>query len=365
LIGTGDGTVAVLKGRNNNFKRTSKKAKVTGSVTALAVRGVGHQFFVGTAVSQMYKFKFDDFTFEMPFSGHHDPVNDLCFPRGYSDVLITCSHEEIRLWNIVKGEELLRIKVANITCNAVDITPDGKTIVSGWDDGRIRCFYPQSGKPKYIVENAGGGSVTALAVFNNNQKVIGGTSTGNLTIWELPVIKTTKGPTYLTKFESLKQHRAQITHIHIRKNDSECITSSRDGTCITWDLVTLARIHMVRVNTLFMNVCFHPDEFQFITSGTDRRITFWEKYDASKIRELEGSKSGSVNSMDIVQNGQYFVSAGDDKLVKVWLYDEGNCTHIGVGHSAQIVGVKVAPNNQFIISISSDGAILKWRFPFC
>jgi WD40 repeat protein len=46
-------------------------------------------------------------------------------------VLITCSKEEIRLWNIVKGEELLRIKVANMTCNAVAITPDGKTIASG------------------------------------------------------------------------------------------------------------------------------------------------------------------------------------------------------------------------------------------
>jgi WD40 repeat protein len=51
-------------------------------------------------------------------------------------------------------------------------------------------------------------------------------------------------------------------------------------------------------------------------------------------------------------------------LLQVWLYDEGNCTHIGVGHSAQIVGVKVAPNNRFIISISSDGAILKWKFPY-
>ncbi|ELU13570.1 hypothetical protein CAPTEDRAFT_218269 [Capitella teleta] len=284
LIGTGDGTIAVVKGKDCNFKRTSKKAKVEGSVTALAVRGVGHQFFVGTAVSQLYKFNYADFSYEMLFSSHSAPVNDLCFPRGFSDVLITCSKEEIRLWT----------------------SPKEKTPAH------------QSGQ---------------------------------------------HGPTYLTKFESLKQHRAQITHIHIRKNDSECITSSRDGTCITWDLLTLVRIHMVRVNTLFMNVCFHPDEFQFITSGTDRRITFWEKYDASKIRELEGSKSGSVNSMDILENGQHFVSAGDDKLVKVWLYDEGNCTHIGVGHSAQIVGVKVAPNNRFIISISSDGAILKWKFP--
>jgi hypothetical protein len=54
---------------------------VDGAVTALAVRGVGHQFFVATAVSQMYKFNYDNFNFEMLFSGHCAPVNDLCFPR--------------------------------------------------------------------------------------------------------------------------------------------------------------------------------------------------------------------------------------------------------------------------------------------
>ena len=37
----------------------------------------------------------------------------------------------------------------------------------------------------------------------------------------------------------------------------------------------------------------------------------------SMIRELEGSASGSVNSLDISGDGTYFVSAGDDKLVKV------------------------------------------------
>ena len=77
---------------------------------------------------------------------------------------------------------------------------------------------------------------------------------------------------------------------------------------------------MIRVNTLFMNVCFHPAEHQILTSGTDRKIGFWEKFDASMIRELEGSSSGSVNALDISGDGRFFVSAGDDKLVKVAIY---------------------------------------------
>ena len=74
---------------------------------------------------------------------------------------------------------------------------------------------------------------------------------------------------------------------------------------------------MIRVNTLFKYVCYHPDNAQIITTGTDRKIAYWETGDASMIRELEGSKSGSINGMDISSDGKFFVSGGDDRLVKV------------------------------------------------
>ena len=35
------------------------------------------------------------------------------------------------------------------------------------------------------------------------------------------------------------------------------------------------------------------------------------------MRDLDGSKSGSINCMDISADGHYFVTGGDDKLVKV------------------------------------------------
>lgn len=57
-------------------------------------------------------------------------------------------------------------------------------------------------------------------------------------------------------------------------------------------------------------------------------------------------------------------SGGHDHLVKVWDYNEGEVTHIGVGHSGNIMGIRVSPGNQYIISVSADGAILRWKYPF-
>jgi WD40 repeat protein len=59
-----------------------------------------------------------------------------------------------------------------------------------------------------------------------------------------------------------------------------------------------------------------------------------------------------------------FFSGGNDHLIKVWDYNEGEVTHVGVGHSGNITRIRVSPGNQYIISVSADGAILRWKYPF-
>ena len=54
-----------------------------------------------------------------------------------------------------------------------------------------------------------------------------------------------------------------------------------------------------------------------MTSGTDRKICYWETLDGVQIRELEGSKSGSVNDLDITDSGKVMITGGEDRLLKV------------------------------------------------
>jgi WD40 repeat protein len=54
-----------------------------------------------------------------------------------------------------------------------------------------------------------------------------------------------------------------------------------------------------------------------VTGGSDRKVAYWESFDGVQIRELEASKSGTINGLDIDANGTLFVTASSDKLVKV------------------------------------------------
>lgn len=363
IIGAGDGTVCIVKG--DNFKKDAKKiAKVQGGVTSIALRGVGHQFYVGTSNSHIHKFNIAEFKNELVITCHNSAINDICFPKGSSDLFATCSHESIRVWSTGTGNELLRITVPNMTCNAVEFTEDGKSILSGWDDGRIRAFFPESGKEFYRINDAHNLGVTALASTSCNTRIISGGGDGKVRVWNINREYSHKGPCIVTKlFETMKEHKASVSCIKLKKDDSQCVSASTDGTCIIWDLKRFVRSQIIFANTLFKCVAYHPDECQVITSGTDRKIGYWEIYDGSMIRELEGSKTGSINGMDITSDGMKYVTGGDDLLLKVSSYNEGVVTHVGIGHSGPINKLKICPFNRYIGSVSADGACLIWKFP--
>ncbi|XP_051491178.1 cilia- and flagella-associated protein 52 [Apus apus] len=353
IVGTGEGIVALCTGSNY---RVMKKIEVHGAVTSLTCRGQGYQFFVGTSECQIYQVTYTEFKEELFVVCHSEAVHDIVFPFGTPDLFVTCSRNDIRVWLTPENKELVRIVNRNMTCNAVEVMRDGESIISGWSDGTIRAFTPQTGRVMYVIINAHSREVSALATTSDCKQIVSGGGEGQVRVWEISE-KTQK------LVEVMKQHTAGVSCIKITKNDKECVTASLDGSCIIWDLVHFVRKQMILAKTLFKCVCYYPEEYQILTGGTDRKIGFWEVIDGSEVRSVEGSASGSINGMDITSSGTHFVTGGDDHLVKLWSYNEGEVTHVGVGHSGNISRLKISPENKYIVSVSADGAILIWKYP--
>ncbi|NXW82742.1 CFA52 protein, partial [Alopecoenas beccarii] len=353
IVGTGEGTVALCKG--SDFK-VMKRIQVEGGVTSLTCSSQDNQFFIGTNKCQIYRSDYTTFKEELVAVSHTEAINDVVFPEGFSDLFVTCSTNDIRVWYTPEHRERLRIAVPNVICHAIEVTKDGMVFISGWSDGKIRAFVPATGEPMYEINNAHSSGVTAIAVTSDCKRIVSGGGEGQVRIWNIGE-KTQK------LREVLKEHRGAVSCIKISKNDKEGVTASLDGTCVIWDLVRYVRKQMILENTLFKCVCYHPGEYQIITGGTDRKIVYWEVFDGSAIREVQGSLSSSINGMDITSDGAYFVTGGDDHLVKLWDYNEGEVTHVGRGHSGSITRLKICPANKYIVSVSADGAILIWKYP--
>ena len=352
LVGTGDGALVKLGLRDLKFQ---KAAELMGAVTSVALAGDGASAFVGTAEGNIYGVDVAKLEPVLRGTGHTVPVSDVCFPHGTSDLFITAAGSDIRVWHTQKRTELLRIQVPNLVCNCVAINKQGTSIVSGWDDGKVRAFAPETGKLQFTINDAHAESVTAINLTSSGARLITGGKDGRVRVWTLGA----KGQAMEMSF---KEHKKEVTSIRVSRNDEECITASADGSCLVWNLRRASRANALFASTVFRTILYPPDESQLLTCGSDRKLSYWDTTDCTAIRVIEGSTE-EICSIDIEREGRAFVSAGVDRTVKVWLYDEGETVATGTGHAGAVTKLKISPDNRLIISVGSEGAIFLWHFP--
>jgi len=353
LVGTGDGTVARIQAGSLKVKLT---CAVLGGVTSIALTRDGSHFFCGTTHSNIYWVDVDTLTAELRNTCHHERINQVAFPSGYSEVFATCSVTDIRVWNASTRQELLRIQVPNMECYCLEFMRDGRSIVSGWSDGKVRSFLPQSGKLLYVINDAHKNGVTAMAVSSDCGRIVTGGMEGEVRVWRI-------GRQTQTMDASLKEHRGRVWCIRIRQDDSQAVSASSDGSCIIWDLQTKTRSLCLFESTMFKSIVYHPDESQLLTTGSDRKVGYWDTFDGQAIRVLEASEEGELTTLSISKSGSHYVSGGEERLLKLWEYDEGVCKYIGVGHSSSISSCAIAPDQSFVVSVGSEGAIFIWTMP--
>uniref|UniRef100_UPI00358ECF07 cilia- and flagella-associated protein 52 n=1 Tax=Myxine glutinosa TaxID=7769 RepID=UPI00358ECF07 len=353
-IGAGDGTLAVC---HPVKMKHQQRIMMEGSVQSVVMCNEGKRLMVGTAAGYVYQVELPNLEFKLFSSCHGQPVNDIAFPRASGELFGTCSLGSVRVWYLPSGRELLRITIPNLTCHALVFSPDGHFIATAWDDGKIRLFLPESGRLSLVVHDAHSMGVTAIAITADCRRIVSGGGEGQVRVWTLLHNQANLA-------HAMKQHKSTVSSIRLAACKNECVSASTDGSCIIWDLERYVRKQIVMSNTMFKCVCYNHEEFHIVTSGADRKIGFWQVHDGSLIRELKASDDGIINGMDINPSGSHFVTGGEDHIVRVWAYDEGKMTHIGEGHGGAVAQVCISPDGKHLISVSADGAIFHWRFPF-
>lgn len=354
VVGSGDGTVAVLS--QQSLKIMAKTTLDGGAVTSLVMNAAKDHFFVGTQQCNTYLCHVQTLQHELRSTCHSGGINGVAFPVGFSDLFATCAKTDIRVWSSKTRNELLRIRVPNLDCLAIAFARDGKSILSGWSDGKIRAFKPQSGQLLYTINDAHRDGVTALAVTADGRRIISGGQCGQVRVWVVQGTATRMAA-------SLKEHKSCVHSIKLNADDSECVSASADGSCIVWSLERFSRNTCLFASTQFKAVVYHPDQSQLLTTGSDRKLSYWDAVDGTAIRVVDGSQTDVVNTIAITADGNAFVSGGADRIVRVWSYDEGCCHFAGLGHSGAITKAEISPDQQTIVTVGDEGAVFLWEMP--
>ena len=353
LVASGSGTVARIDIQRLSIRNS---AELEGCITGMTLSREETSFFCGTTRGNIYFGNAFDLQMHLKASCHFSGVNSIAFPHDYSEVFATCGKEQVRVWNVNSKKELLRMSVPHVECYDIDFAQDGKSILSAWSDGKIRAFLPQSGKLLYEIIDAHAGGVTALQGTKESKRVVSGGMDGTIRVWNTNIQKQ-------TLLRSMKEHRGRVWNIKINANNKEALSCSADGSCIIWDIENYQRILCIFDKIVFKSIVYHPEGAQILTTGSDRRIGYWEVFDGQLLRSLEtgDEEQGEINSLSIMKDGKHFLSGGSDGVLKIWDYDLGETVSESDGHSGGIVGLTVSPDEKRVVSVGKEGSVIVWN----
>lgn len=168
------------------------------------------------------------------------------------------------------------IEIATLPSRAksLAVSPDGKKLAAGQQDGEVKLFdlTSEDFKQTKVVFRKGddkNNSINALHFSHKGDLLAIGDDRGNVTIWNLEA-KEKSGPT-------LGGFKSGITDVHFSPDDNLIAASSRDFTVRMWDLENVYDLPTVYDDhgDWVWSLDFHPDGEHFITGSADGIIRLY------------------------------------------------------------------------------------------
>lgn len=108
-----------------------------------------------------------------------------------------------------------------------------------------------------------------------------------------------------------------------------------------------------------MSVAFSPDGKYILSAGEDRIIKLWETATGQLVRTFSGH-SKMVTSVVFSPDGKNVLSASWDRSVRLWDVETGREVKSFKGHTAIVTSVAFSPDGRHVLSASSDTTIKLW-----
>lgn len=321
-------------------------------------------------------------------TGHTDGVIALAFsPDGKT--LATGSNfrdQSLRLWDVSRRRERIRLKGHVRAVFAVAYSPDGQSLATASADSTIRLWDPTTGRERTVLQGHTG-YVSTLAFSADNKLLASGGADRVVRLWDLEEHREetgtveaagTLGPMtfvpgamHLIFAEDSNLRRWDIgagglTSMPSHNSTVRIVAAASDGTVAAlganqtvriWrngqPLRTLAGIAGIR------SLALSPDG-QYLALGDLRgAIHLWDLRTGTKLKQLAGS-AGTITVLSFSDDGTRLAAAGADKVVRVWEIPRGEQLYEWKAHQFDVSALAFAPDGRTLASGGVDGAIYLW-----
>jgi WD40 repeat protein len=231
---------------------------------------------------------------------------------------------------------------------AVAVTPDGEKIVSASVDNTLKLWDLHTGEELRTLEGHTD-LVTAVVVAAEGRHAVSGSYDGTLKVWDLETGEM---------LHSLDSHEDAVDVVLVTSNGYRVVSGSWDNTLRVWDIESGKELYTLEGHTDSVHAAAVTTDGKRAVSGS-AELKIWDLETGKSLYTIEGGWLEPFEVVAVTLDGKHIVSGYDESL-KIWDLESGEELRTLEGHEAELTALALLPDGRRVVSASLDKTLKIW-----
>lgn len=297
------------------------------------------------------------------FTGHSGVAFSVDISPDGKTIISGGEGEEVILWNIASGEEIARLKGVRGSVRAVAFSDQGDQILAATLDHAVFLWDAKTREQTRELHFETP-AIYDAAFSPDGQRVAGGTYVGVAYVFD-----ATSGERLL-KFKAHKRSRrfedVSIPGLDISPDGHMLATASSDESVRIWNMrdgKSIGRFDGHESDVWC--VTFSPDGGRALSGAKSGELYLWDTTTGQAIHELRGH-NGNVFAAEFLPDGNRAITgsvSSDGNVLILWNLESGKAIKQFPEQISGVSGIAVAPNGRSFVTAGVDGVIRLFHLP--